>query len=54
MALSNHDLRQLDEEVIDSLPVDGVKNLAKILLLDLKEARRSLSWKDRSGNSTYY
>ena len=43
MALSNHDLRQLDEEVIDSLPVDGVKNLAKILLLDLKEARERLN-----------
>ena len=42
MALSDHDLRQLDGEVIDSLPVDGVKNLAKILLLDLKEARERL------------
>ena len=43
MAFSDHDLRQLDGEVIDSLPVDGVKNLAKILLLDHKEARERLN-----------
>ncbi len=68
MALSDHDLRQLDKEVIDSLPVDGVKNLANILLLDLKEARERLNqnsqnssrppstevpWDKASGHSNY-
>ena len=43
MALSDHRLRQLDEESIHSLPEDAVRALAIKLLNDLKEARERLN-----------
>ncbi len=43
MELSDHDLRQLDEEVINSLLPNVVKSLVIKLLADLKSARKQLN-----------
>jgi transposase len=43
MILSDHSLRQIDEESIDSLSEDAVRALAIKLLNDLKEARERLN-----------
>jgi hypothetical protein len=43
MHLSEHDLKQLDEETIDSLRVEQVRTLAVTLLADLKEAHDRLN-----------
>ena len=43
MTLSDHSLRQLDEESINSLPEDAVQTLAIKLLNDLKESREQLN-----------
>jgi len=43
MTLSDHSLRQIDEESIDSLSEDAVRALAIKLLNDLKEARERLN-----------
>jgi len=43
MTLSDHSLRQIDEESINSLPEDAVRTLAIKLLNDLKEARERLN-----------
>jgi len=39
MKLSDHDLRQIDEERINTLSETAVKNLSITLLNDLKEAK---------------
>ena len=43
MTLSDHSLRQIDEESINSLPEDAVRTLAIKLLNDLKESREQLN-----------
>ena len=43
MTLSDHSLRQIDEEYIRSLPADAVLTLAIKLLNDLKESREQLN-----------
>lgn len=43
MTLSDHSLRQIDEERIDSLSEDALRVLAVKLLKDLKEARERLN-----------
>ena len=43
MKLSDYDLRQLDEKVINSLSPDAAKNLAVKLLVDLKKSREQLN-----------
>ena len=43
MKLSDHDLRQIDEERINKLSETAVKNLSITLLNDLKEARERLN-----------
>jgi transposase len=43
MELSDYDLRQLNEDVINSLSPDAVKNLANRLLIDLKVSRERLN-----------
>jgi hypothetical protein len=43
MKLSDHDLRQLDKEVIISLPLSALQNLTNRLLSDLKESRERLN-----------
>jgi hypothetical protein len=43
MLLSEHDLKQLDEETIDSLPTQHVRRIAVKLLADLKEAHDRLN-----------
>ena len=43
MTLSDHSLRQIDEEYIRSLPADAVLTLAITLLNDAKEAREQLN-----------
>jgi hypothetical protein len=43
MKLSDHDLRQIDEERINKLSETAVKNLSISLLNDLKEARERLN-----------
>lgn len=42
MQLSDHSLRQIDEEAIRTLPEESVRKLAMKLLADLKEARERL------------
>ena len=39
MKLSDHDLLQLDEEYLSSLPSDALLSVSRKLLLDLKESR---------------
>ena len=43
MKLSDYDLRQLNEDVINSLSPDAIKNLANRLLIDLKVSRERLN-----------
>ena len=43
MKFSDYDLRQLNEEVINSLSLDAIKNLANRLLIDLKVSRERLN-----------
>ena len=43
MHLSEHDLKQLDEERIRSLPAESLRTLSVKLLVDLKEARDRLN-----------
>jgi len=50
MTLSDHSLRQIDEESIDSLSEDAVRALAVKLLKDLKEARERLNRNSRNSS----
>ena len=43
MKFSDYDLRQLNEDVINSLSLDAIKNLANQLLIDLKVSRERLN-----------
>ena len=43
MKLSDHDLLQLDEEYLSSLPSDALLSVSRKLLLDLKESRERLN-----------
>ncbi|QEP43574.1 IS66 family transposase [Ectothiorhodospiraceae bacterium BW-2] len=42
MQLTDHDLKQLDKEKLDSLPEESLRSLSAKLLTDLKEAREQL------------
>ena len=43
MKLSEHDLKQFDDETIRSLPAEILRTLSSKLLADLKEARDRLN-----------
>lgn len=42
MRLHNHDLKQMDDDYLDSLEVDRLRTVSKKLLADLKDARERL------------
>lgn len=50
MKLSDHDLRQIDEERINKLSETAVKNLSITLLNDLKEARERLNQNSKNSS----
>ena len=50
MKLSDHDLRQIDEERIKTLSETAVKSLSITLLNDLKEARERLSQNSKNSS----
>ena len=50
MKLSDHDLRQIDEEKINKLSKTAVKNLSITLLNDLKEARERLNQNSKNSS----
>ncbi len=50
MKLSDHDLRQIDEERIKTLSETTVKSLSITLLNDLKEARERLSQNSKNSS----
>ena len=50
MKLSDHDLRQIDEEKINTLSETAVKNLSITLLKDLKEARERLNQNSKNSS----
>lgn len=50
MTLSDHSLRQIDEESIESLSEDALRALAVKLLKDLKEARERLNRNSRNSS----
>ena len=50
MKLSDHDLRQIDEERINTLSETAVKNLSITLLNDLKEARERLNQNSKNSS----
>ena len=50
MKLSDHYLRQIDEEIIDKLSETTIKNLSITLLNDLKEARDRLNQNSKNSS----